>query len=157
MSLQKKILSCCLEKGYTLSLAESITGGAVSACLVQIPGASRYFQGSIVAYSRKAKEELLEVPAQLIDKFGEVSEEVALHMALGAKKKFHSDLTLSTTGIAGPTTSPNKPVGMVAFGLLVGEKSQTFCHFFQGNREAIIEQTLQQALEAIYVAVSTFR
>jgi nicotinamide-nucleotide amidase len=87
---------------YTVCLAESMTGGRAASKLVEVPGASNYFLGSIVAYSVLSKIELLGVTKKTIQDFGVVSPEVALEMAIGAKQHFKADISLSVTGFAGP-------------------------------------------------------
>ncbi len=104
--------------GRTLALAESCTGGLAAARLVDVPGASAVFRGGIVAYGNDSKCELLGVPPALLSAHGAVSEAVAAAMAEGARARFHADLGLSTTGIAGPDGgTEQKPIGMVCFAL----------------------------------------
>ena len=104
-------------RGETLGTAESCTGGAVAAALVSVPGASRVFRGSIVAYANDVKASLLDVPGDVLERFGAVSEETAKAMASGARARLGVDVAVSTTGIAGPDGgTPEKPVGLVWFG-----------------------------------------
>ena len=104
--------------GATLATAESCTGGLIAHLLTAIPGISPYFLGGVVSYCNEAKAELLGVPSDLIAAHGAVSPEVAKAMAEGARARFHSDLALSATGVAGPSGgSPEKPVGRVYIGL----------------------------------------
>ncbi len=102
--------------GRTLGLAESCSGGLLAARITNLPGASAYLAGSVVAYSNEAKSELLGVDPGLIEARGAVSPEVAEAMALGALERFGADVAVSITGIAGPGGgSPEKPVGYVCF------------------------------------------
>jgi nicotinamide-nucleotide amidase len=103
-----------LERKRTISTAESCTGGNIAHMLTSIPGSSRYFKGSVVAYDNKAKEDILGVPAEIIAKYGAVSEEVAKLMAEGARSVLKTDYAIATTGIAGPDGGSDlKPVGTI--------------------------------------------
>jgi len=105
------------QNGMTISTAESCTGGLVSNRIVSVPGASDYFLGGVVAYSNEAKSNLLGVSEKTLSTFGAVSPETAEEMALGVRKKFASNIAVSTTGIAGPTGgTAEKPVGLVYVG-----------------------------------------
>jgi nicotinamide-nucleotide amidase len=105
-----------LLKGRRLGLAESCSGGLLAARITDLPGASAYMAGSVVAYSNEAKAELLGIDPRLIEARGAVSPEVAEAMALGALERFEADVAVSITGIAGPDGgSDEKPVGYVCF------------------------------------------
>ncbi|HEX9427613.1 MAG TPA: competence/damage-inducible protein A [Candidatus Polarisedimenticolia bacterium] len=105
-----------LLKGRRLGLAESCSGGLLAARITDVPGASEYMAGSVVAYSNEAKAELLGVDPALIEEKGAVSPEVAEAMAIGALERFGADVAVSITGIAGPDGgSEEKPVGYVCF------------------------------------------
>jgi nicotinamide-nucleotide amidase len=104
-------------RGQSLSLAESCTGGLVSSLLTAHP-ASDYLLGGVVCYANRVKIEQLGVEPAVLDRHGAVSAEVATQMAEGARRRLHSDLALSFTGIAGPTgATPEKPVGLVYYAL----------------------------------------
>jgi len=97
-----------------LTSAESCTGGLIAACLTEVPGSSDVFERGFVTYSNKAKQELLGVPAEMLDQHGAVSEQVARAMAEGALEHARADIALAVTGIAGPAGgSAAKPVGLV--------------------------------------------
>jgi competence/damage-inducible protein CinA-like protein len=105
-----------LLKGRRLAIGESCTAGLLAARITNRPGASDYFAGGVVAYSDEAKTELLGVPAELIEKFGAVSEQVAEAMCDGAMERFSADVGIGLTGIAGPGGgTEDKPVGRVCF------------------------------------------
>jgi nicotinamide-nucleotide amidase len=105
-----------LLSGRRLAVGESCSGGLVAARITERPGASEYFAGGVVAYSDEAKVELLGVPAELIERHGAVSEEVAEALAGGAAERFGADVAIGLTGIAGPGGgSDDKPVGTVCF------------------------------------------
>lgn len=148
MSVDHQIHQRFIEKKWTLSLAESCTGGAISASLVQIPDCSLYFLGSIVSYSNSAKEKLLGVTAE-----EKVSELCAKEMALGARLQFGSTFALSVTGTAGPGGTK---LGTVCFGLATPNEVITKSTHFGGNRQEIIQQATEEALYLLWNHVSTY-
>ncbi len=116
--LASYIQQLMLERGATLALAESCTGGMIASSLVAISGSSAYLDRAMVTYSNQAKQDLVGVSEATLTQFGAVSEATAIEMAQGAKHSAQSDYALSVTGIAGPTgATPDKPVGTVAFAL----------------------------------------
>jgi nicotinamide-nucleotide amidase len=111
-----------LLQGHRLGLAESCSGGLLAARITNVPGASGYLAGSVVAYSNEAKVELLGVDPGLIEKHGAVSVQVAEAMARGALRRFEADVAVSVTGIAGPEGgTKEKPVGYVCFHALTSD------------------------------------
>lgn len=113
-SLASVILNLLLERQQTLAVAESCTGGGLGAALAAVPGASLCWLGGVMAYANSAKRELLGVPADLLERCGAVSDEVALAMAQGVRLRLASDWAVAITGIAGPAgASQDKPVGLV--------------------------------------------
>jgi nicotinamide-nucleotide amidase len=101
------------EHGWTLAVAESLTGGLVAAELTGVPGASRSFRGSVTAYATALKHELLGVDAGLLAARGAVDAEVARQMAAGVRDRLGADWGVSTTGVAGPDPQDGQPVGRV--------------------------------------------
>ena len=149
-----KLVESCKEKQITIGFAESLTGGLISATVVNISGASAVFKGSIVSYTNEIKENVLGVPAGIIDKHTEVSEECALAMADGARDVLGTDLAVSVTGIAGPTGDlPGKPVGTVYMGYcyegpdFFGENSGALRLNFEGDRDTIRTKTVEAAID----------
>lgn len=133
-SLEGVIGNMLREKGLTLAVAESCTGGMLGEMVTAVPGSSDYFKGGIISYSGEIKEKLLEVPTILLREFGEVSEPVARAMAEGVRKKCNSSLGIGITGIAGPAGgSPEKPVGLVYIAL--ADDKQTLIQKYQLQRE----------------------
>ena len=113
-TLEGVVLDGLADAGRTLAVAESCTGGAISARLTSVAGASRAMRGGVVAYSNAAKRDLLGVDADVIEAEGAVSEAVALQLAAGVRARLAADVGLAVTGIAGPTGgTPGKPVGTV--------------------------------------------
>jgi PncC family amidohydrolase len=136
-------------RGQTLALAESCTGGLLSSEFTKRPGISNIFLGSVISYSAKVKNSILDVPMTLIQVLGEVSTPVALEMARGVRKKLKSDWAIAVTGIAGPTGgSLEKPVGTVCFALLGPgvEISQTQYFNAKLSREEIQKKSVEHAL-----------
>jgi nicotinamide-nucleotide amidase len=130
------------ERGRTLSLAESCTGGLVSSLLTDVPGSSAYFLGTVVSYADRAKEDLLGVEEETLEAHGAVSEETAREMARGAREKFGSDVAASITGIAGPDGgSPEKPVGTVFFAVADRDGREKASRRFFGGDRAMIRRT----------------
>lgn len=112
-----------MEKGLTLSSAESCTGGKFAAAVTDIPGISAVFQRGLVTYSNQAKMDELGVKAETLEKYGAVSEETAMEMVEGLRRVSGSDVCVSVTGIAGPGGgSDAKPVGLVYIGFVYGDK-----------------------------------
>ena len=130
------------ERNLMLALAESCTGGMVAQSITSVAGSSAWFDRGFVTYSNASKIEMLGVRAETLEKFGAVSEETALEMAIGCLKHSHAQLSGSITGIAGPDGGTvDKPVGTVCFAW-AGEKlllSTTTKRFF-GNREEVRQQ-----------------
>ncbi|MCL6443740.1 MAG: nicotinamide-nucleotide amidohydrolase family protein, partial [Alicyclobacillus sp.] len=119
--------------------AESCTGGLTASMLTDVPGASEFFHGGVVAYDNRVKERVLGVPTALLESVGAVSEEVARAMALGVRALCGTDFGLAITGIAGPSGgTPEKPVGLV-YGSVAGPdgEAMTYRMQFRGSREQI--------------------
>jgi nicotinamide-nucleotide amidase len=136
------------ERKLTISMAESLTGGLVQHKLTQIPGCSDYFMGGIVSYSNQAKMELLGVKESSLKKYGAVSEVVAKEMAEGVRKRFVTDVGISTTGIAGPSgTTVAKPVGLVYLALSAKDGLIAQKRLFGQDRNSVKQRSAQAALE----------
>jgi nicotinamide-nucleotide amidase len=142
-----KLLS---EKGKTIAVAESCTGGLIGAKFTNISGSSKYFERGVVTYTNQAKIELLGVPQEIIDRYGAVSQEVAVLMAEGVRKLAKTDYGLSSTGIAGPTGgTPEKPVGLVYIGFAHANDSFAQKFQFGGDRITNRERAAQAALNMV--------
>lgn len=133
-----------------MATAESCTGGLLAERLTRVPGSSRYFPGAIVAYANAEKVALLGVPAEMLERHGAVSEEVARAMAEGARRHFAVDYALAVTGIAGPEGgSAEKPVGTVHLALAAADETRHRAVRLIGDRERIRWQASQAALEML--------
>lgn len=144
----------CKEKGVSVGFAESLTGGMISSSVVNIPGASAVFKGSVVSYTNEIKERVLGVSEDIITANTEVSAECAEAMAIGAARTLGVELVISVTGIAGPTGElPGKPVGTVYMGYyyegpdFFGELTGSVRLNLTGDRDAIRTGTVLAALD----------
>lgn len=153
MSLENEILHLFVANKWTLATAESCTGGSIAARLTQVPGASQYFQGSIVAYSNDFKYRYLNVPQEIIQKYGAVSEEAVITMAEGLTK--HVDFAIAISGIAGPSGgTEQKPVGTVWIAILRKNGKPVTKHLhLKGTRTSIIKQATDASLQLLYNTV----
>ena len=152
--MQQVIGELCRSRGLRIAAAESCTGGLVMARLTEVPGSSEYVDRGVVVYSNQSKIDLLDVPAQLIEKHGAVSEPVAEAMAVGNGAIAGTDLAVGVTGIAGPSGgTPEKPVGMVVIAAAwardgnIDTRVRTFN--FVGGREMVRFQASQAALDMV--------
>ena len=136
--------------GVTVATAESCTGGNIAHLITQVPGASAYFLGGIVAYANEVKVNVLGVSADDLKKYGAVSEPVAVQMAVGARKATGAQWAISTTGIAGPDGgTPQKPVGTVWIGIAGPHGAQAQEFHFAFTRERNIAKASFKALELL--------
>ena len=146
MNLAEEIVSSLTARHETLSLAESLTGGALSSEIVAIPGASHILKGSIVAYSTEIKVRELSVPQELIDKHGVVSEDVALAMADGIKARMATTWAISVTGVAGPGAHHGIPAGTVWLAIVGPKIRETVKLALDGDRSAVRRGAVESAL-----------
>ena len=143
-------------KGWRLAAAESCTGGLISAACTAVAGSSDWFERGFVTYSNQAKSELLGVPEALIADHGAVSEAVACAMAQGALAHSRANLAVAVTGVAGPGGgSPSKPVGTVWLAVArQGVAPQAWLLQLAGDRSAVREQTVHEALKTLHAAAT---
>lgn len=137
-TLEEVVVRMLLEKGKTLSIAESCTGGSVAGRLTEVPGVSESFLCGVVTYSNEAKMKLLKVSENTLKLHGAVSRETAEEMALGVRKLSGTDIGISITGIAGPSGgTEEKPVGLCYIGIAYNEKVEAYRFVFNGSRNKI--------------------
>ena len=145
-SLEQEIGNLLRQKGLTLGVVESATGGLISHLITNVPGSSDYYKGSVTAYSNEVKIKVIGVKEDTINKYGAVSYQVAEEMAQGGRKVLAVDICLADTGTAGPGgATQEKPVGLFYIGLSGPSGTYSQKHTFSGNRE----QNKRDAAEAI--------
>ncbi len=150
LKLEKQIGRELTRHSLTLSTAESCTGGLVAGCITSVSGASGFFEGGFVTYSNTAKNRLIGVPGELIERYGAVSDKTARAMAEGARLKLATDMSVAVTGIAGPAGgTPDKPVGTVYIAVARKGKTSVRKFLFTGGRHMIRKQTTEEALKFV--------
>lgn len=151
MSSAAEVVRALRGRGWTIAVAESLTGGALCAALVSVPGASQVLRGGIVAYAIPVKQSVLGVDSELLARVGAVHPEVARQMADGVRTALQADgdaatVGVSTTGIAGPGSPDGQPVGTVHIGVSTSRGTIARAFLFDGDREAVRAQTVAAAL-----------
>ncbi|MDY3224260.1 MAG: CinA family protein [Candidatus Faecousia sp.] len=146
--------ACCevLEKlkGKTLVTAESLTGGGIGAALTAVPGSSEVYKGGVICYTNWVKENILGVPAEVLERYGAVSTWTAGYMTSGVRRLLQADVAVAVTGLAGPGGDEfGHPVGTVFIGYQDRQISEVILCHFTGSREEIREQTIERALQLI--------
>ncbi len=152
MTQAEKLVALLSAQNLTCATAESCTGGGVGQAITSVPGASQVYLGGVVSYSNAVKEHVLGVSAETLAVAGAVSSECAAQMASGVRKLLGADRAVSITGIAGPDGgTPEKPVGLVWFGLAGPEGVRTEKAIFAGDRAAVRAQAVTHALGMLAV------
>ena len=147
VSLATELGALLVSRGWTISCAESCTGGGIGYAITAIAGSSAWFERGFITYSNQAKAQLLGVDDAVLQLFGAVSSQVAEQMANGAAQAANAELAIAVTGIAGPDGgSAEKPVGTVWFGLHHPDGTISHRIQFDGDRAAVREQTIHHAL-----------
>lgn len=150
-TLLEKLKQRILIEGWSIVTAESCTGGGLAKALTELEGASAWFESGFVTYSNRAKQILLAVQAQTLERYGAVSQQTVEEMALGALARTQADLSVAVSGIAGPGGGTvEKPVGTVwfAWSKAKGGTSVYSCQFF-GERHQVREQAIDVALQGL--------
>ena len=136
--------------GRRLATAESLTGGGIGHAITAVSGASAVYAGGIISYTNEVKHRLLGVPTELLDTLGAVSGPVAQAMAEGARRATGADVAVSVTGLAGPGGDEfGHSVGTVVIGYADDRAAFSREYHFDGDREAVRDQTIDAALELI--------
>ena len=158
----RRLLAALGARGWSIGIAESLTGGLVVESLVSVPGASAVVRGGIVAYATPVKASLLGVDAALLDAHGAVHPDVARQMADGARRALavegrEADVGLSTTGIAGPDSPDGQPVGTVFIGVATPLGSAVTSLHLHGSRDSIRFESAQRAIRLALLAIGENR
>lgn len=150
-ALEKEVGRLLIERGLTLAVAESCTGGLLGHRITLVSGSSAYFLGGVIAYSNEIKTRVLGISYEILRKDGAVSDTVARLMAMSVRGRFNADLGIGITGIAGPAGgSEEKPVGLVYVGLADGRRVRVCrCDFGKRQRASIKEKSSESALEML--------
>ncbi|HEX9505561.1 MAG TPA: nicotinamide-nucleotide amidohydrolase family protein, partial [Acidimicrobiia bacterium] len=144
-TMESEVLRFCEARGWSLGVAESLTGGLIGARLANVPGASRTFRGSIASYATDVKHNLLGVTAEHL-----VGEDAAKQMAEGAQRVLGADVAISATGVAGPDEMENQPVGTVFFGIAIPDvPAEAVSVRLPGDRERIRQLATISALNLL--------
>lgn len=165
-ALSKQLGEILLAKVWSITTAESCTGGGVSQAITAIAGSSSYFNCAFITYSNDAKQKLVDVKAETLEKHGAVSAETVSEMALGALNKAGANVALAVSGIAGPGGgTESKPVGTVWIAVciqyLLDEKVKTttekHCFEFKGDRNLVQSQSVKAALNMAFELVKEIK
>ena len=152
IELEEAVAKLLISKQITVSTAESCTGGLIGDRLTNVSGSSKYFKGSIIAYSNEIKSSILNIDENNITSNGAVSEEVAILMAHSVKNKLKTNIGISTTGVAGPTGgSKTKPVGLVYIGIVTDQHEKVYKFNFTSNTKTNKLMSSQAALNILRV------
>ena len=149
-NLSKSVHSLLKKRNKTISCAESCTGGLISYNLMKFSGSSSFFKAGVTAYSNKSKTKLLHVPPTILAKYKAVSKNTAIYMANNIRKTLKTDISVSSTGIAGPNGgTKNKPVGTVYIALSSDKNTAVKKLSLKGTRQQIIKKTVNEVLKLI--------
>lgn len=149
-----RLLAEAAARGWTVGVAESLTGGLVTAALVSVPGASRVLRGGVVAYATDLKAALLGVDEDLLAERGAVDEAVAAQMAAGVRSATGADVGLATTGVAGPDPQDGNLPGAVFVAVSTPLASEVHRLDLEGDRSQVIAEAARGVLELAWVVVS---
>ena len=151
MTKSEELVSLLIDKGHTISFAESCTGGMAAASIVDVADASKVLNASFVTYANEAKMKYANVSGDTLDKYGAVSEQTAGEMAEGTAKANNADVAVGISGIAGPTGgTEDKPVGTVCFGYYVAGKLFTeTVHFGNLGRNNVRRKSVEHVTDVI--------
>lgn len=153
--MEEELVKILAEKGMYISTAESCTGGLIAGAIINVAGASSVFKEGFVTYSNESKEQRLGVSHSTLENAGAVSEETVKEMAQGLMKVTGADVTIVSSGIAGPDGgTPEKPVGLVYLCCCTGNGLYVSRNIFNGNRQQIREQAVNAAIELVIDSIN---
>lgn len=154
MTAEQDVVRLASAAGLTVGVAESLTAGLVSARLADVPGASLVLRGAVVAYATDLKNELLDVPAQLLAERGAVDADVAVAMASGVRRRLRTDLGVATTGVAGPEPQDGVEPGTVFVAVAWPGGARARRLDLDGDRAAVRERSAQEAVALLLTVVT---
>lgn len=140
------LLAALGARGWTVAVAESLTGGLLASALVDVPGASAFVRGGVVAYATDVKRDVLGVDPALLDSVGAVDEAVASQMAAGVRRLLRADVGIATTGVAGPEPQDGRPVGAVCIAVTTPQGGTATSFLLEGDRAQIRAAAVEKAL-----------
>ncbi|WP_016996786.1 CinA family protein [Kocuria atrinae] len=143
------LIQLAVTRGLTFGTAESLTGGAVAAAIVEVPGASACFEGGVVSYSHEVKEKTLGISHELLERQGAVDPEIARSMARGARTALGVDWAVSTTGVAGPEPHDGQEVGTVFLGVSGPNGDDHLELHLSGGRDEIRRESVSRAVDLL--------
>ena len=154
--LSKKIVNRLIKKKLTISTAESCTGGLLSSAIISAAGSSKIFKLGLVAYSNQSKNNLLKIPKKIIRKHGAVSKQVCLSMVKNVNKIARTNISVSITGIAGPTGgTKKKPIGLVYIGLKKGKIILVEKYLFKNRGRSSVQKNA--VIKSLGLILNTFK
>ena len=146
----QELINILKNRELTISCAESLTAGLFASTMGEYSGVSKVFKGGVVSYWSEIKQSVLNVPESVILSSGVVSSECASYMARGVKELFKTDVSVSFTGNAGPSSLEGKPVGLVYIGICLNDMTMSFEYNFEGSRNEIRKQCVEEGIKKIY-------
>ena len=148
--MEQQAVELLMKHNLTITTAESCTGGLIAATLVNVPGISGQFKEGYITYSNEAKEKLLGVSHETLERYGAVSSQTAEEMARGARQSANADISIISTGIAGPDGgTKEKPAGLVYLACRYKDHVKVERHLFSGDRQAVRNCAVREALRLI--------
>lgn len=151
MSRSFDVIKYLAAQGKTLATAESLTGGGIGSVLTAVAGSSAVYKGGVICYTNEIKRSVLGVQQEILERYGAVSPWVAGEMVSGVRRLMNADIAVSVTGLAGPGGDEfGHPVGTVYIGYEDHQRSLVQHYRFEGDRQAVREQTMEAALDLVF-------
>jgi len=152
----QELVDLLIQKNISLSSCESFTGGLFASSITSYPGISKIYKGSIISYQNEIKRDVLNIEDHIFKEFGVISAKMALEMAVKSRELFNSDLSVSFTGNAGPSSLDNKPVGLWYLGLAYKDKTLVYEFIDSGSRESIRLKAVHKAFEILFEIIRNY-
>ncbi len=152
----QELVDLLIQKNISLSSCESFTGGLFASSITAYPGVSKIFKGSIVSYQNEIKKDVLNIDDHIFKEFGVISDKMALEMAIKSRKIFNTDLSVSFTGNAGPSSLESKPVGLWYLGIAFNDETFVYEFHDSGSREDIRLNAVSKAFEILHEIIRNY-